>query len=368
VPRRPGTGSRHYPPRRYRRAPVLSSDGQAQVLGIQSAFPPGEFYALQTVDNFPAPPIWATVVGQAYQLVKSAGAPSLAGSSFVVNYLESEVPAGEEPSLTVYFLANCGSSGAGQPPAGAYKVYLPSVIRGGTSTCNSTWQALPTTRDADGDLVSAPTAGEGLYLVLSSIDIPLHQGWNDVPYPVSESRPVATALASIAGKYTSVCSYQADDVDNPWHCYGGGTPPFGGDWVNDLTTLEFGTYWIYATQDTILRLKGPYGGAVVNQPDRSEPPPAIYYGEIQSGPTFTARPGMVVTAKMGEAICGQAQTIEVDGSVKYVIDVRAVAKNGEVTCGQAGGAITFTIGSHALSPTVIRDNSQMWLLDLQPSD
>ena len=256
VPRRPGSGSRRYPPRRYRRAPVLSSDGQAQILGIKGEFPLGEFYALQNLDNFPAPPIWTTVVGQAYRLVRSSGAPSLNGSTFTVNYLNSEVPFGEESSLTIYFLPMCGGSGAGQPPMGAYRLFLPLVARSGTSTCAPTWRALSTTRDADSDLVSAATQGEGLYVILSSIDIPLHQGWNDVSYPVAESRPVSVALASIAGKYTSVCAYRSEDVSNPWHCYGSGTPPFGDNWINDLTTLEFGSYWIYATQAVTLSLEG----------------------------------------------------------------------------------------------------------------
>jgi len=319
---------------------------------------------LQTVDNFPAPPIWTTVVGQAYRLVKSSGAPSLAGSTFTVNYLDSEVPAGEESSLTIYFLTNCGSSGAGQPSTGTYRVFLPLITKSGTQTCAPTWRALSTTRDAEGDLVSAQTAGEGLYLVLSSIDIPLHQGWNDVAYPVAESRPVTIALASIAGKYTSVCSYQSADVDNPWHCFGSGTPPFAGNWVNDLTTLEFGSYWIYATQAVTLSLKGPYGGALVNQPDHSgtEPPPAIFYGEVKSSPTFTAQAGMLVTAKMGDAICGQAKTIEVEGKTRYVIDVRAVAEQ----CRSAARAITFHINRQALLPAATWDSSKMHELNLSP--
>jgi hypothetical protein len=302
-------------------------------------------------------------------LVKSAGAPSLAGSAFVVNYLDSEVPFGEEPSLTIYFLPNCGSSGAGQPPAaGPYRVFLPLVTRGGTQqTCSPTWRALPTTRDAEEDLVSAQTAEEGLYLVLSSIDIPLHQGWNNVAYPVAESRPVTVALASIAGKYTTVCSYQATDVDNPWHCFGTGTPPFGGIWINDLATLEFGTYWIYATQDVILSLKGPYGGALVNQPDSAEPPPAIFYGEVKASAVFTAQPGMMVTARMGDVVCGQTKVIEVDGLARYVIDVRAVTKYGQAACGQVGGTITFSIDDYDLSPTAIWDNTQIHELNLSPA-
>jgi hypothetical protein len=367
APRKPGKSGRSQPPRRFKRAPVLSSDGQAQVLGIQGNFPLGEFYALQNVDNFPAPPIWTTVVGQAYRLVRSSGAPSLAGSAFTVNYLDSEVPAGEESSLTIYFLASCGSSGAGLPPAaGPYRIYLPLVMRGGAQTCTPTWRALPTTRDADGDLVSAATQGEGLYLVLSSIDMPLHQGWNDVAYPVAESRPVTVGLASITGKYTSVCSYQADDVDNPWHCFGSGLPPFGDAWVNDLTTLEFGTYWIYATQAVTLSLKGPYGGALVNQPVYSEPPPAVFYGEVKSSSMFAVKPGMIVAARMGEAVCGQTKTIEVEGLTRYVIDVRAVARKGNTACGRAGGAITFAIDGLALMPSTTWDNAQMRELDLRP--
>jgi hypothetical protein len=280
------------------------------------------------------------------------------------------VPAGEESSLTIYFLSSCSGSGAGQPAAtGSQRVFLPLIVRAGTSTCAPTWRALPTSRDAGADLVSAQTAGEGLYLVLSSIDIPLHQGWNDVSYPVAESRPVSVALASIVGKYTSVCAYDGSDIGNPWHCYGSGTPPFGDNWINDLTTLDFGSYWIYATQAVTLSLKGPLGYASVTQPDHSgtEPPPAIFYGEVKSTPTFAVRPDMLVTAKMGEAICGRANTIEADGSVRYVIDVRDMAKDGNAACGQAGGAITFTIGGHALSPTAIWDNSQLWPLDLSPA-
>jgi hypothetical protein len=349
---------------------VLSSDGQAQVLGIKGAFPPGEFYALQTVDNFSAPPVWTTVVGQAYRLVKSAGAPSLAGSNFVVNYLDSEVPFGEEPSLTIYFLPTCGSSGVGPPtaPAGLFRVFLPLMAKSGTQqTCNPTWRPLPTTRDAEGDLVSAQTAGEGLYLVLSSIDIPLHQGWNDVAYPVAESRPVAIALASIAGKYTSVCSYQTADVDNPWHCFGNWPPPFSGDWINDLTTLEFGSYWVYATQDVTLSLKGPYGGMVVNRLDTGEPPPTIYYGEIKSSPAFVVQPGMLVTAKMGDVICGRGKVIEVEGLAKYVIDVRAVAQDGHAACGQRGGTITFAVDGQAVLPVATWDDSPRHELDLSPA-
>ena len=117
-------------------------------------------------------------------------------------------------------------------------------------------------------------------------------------------------------------------------------------------------------------MKGPRGYASVTQPDRSntEWPPAIFYGEVKSGSTFTAQPGIVVTAKMmGGTICGQAKTIEVDGSVKYVIDVRAVAKDGEVTCGQTGGVIAFAVDDQVILPAATWDNSHMQQLDLSPA-
>jgi hypothetical protein len=115
-----------------------------------------------------------------------------------------------------------------------------------------------------------------------------------------------------------------------------------------------------------LSLKGPYGGAMANQPENAdaERPPAIFYGEVKSSPTFTAQPGMMVTAQMGNAICGQSQTIEADGTTRYVIDVRAVAQAGNPACGLVGGIITFAIDGHDLSPTAAWDNSQMWSVDL----
>jgi subtilisin-like proprotein convertase family protein len=336
APRKPGNDARSDPPRRFKRAPVLSGDGQAQILGIQGTFPQGEFYALQNVDNFPAPPSWTSVVGKAYRLVKSANAPSIAGSSFVVNYLEGEVPPGEETFLSIYFY-----------PAG------------GTA-----WQRLPTSRDPDGDLVSAPAQpNDGLYLLLSSIDAPLTPGWNNVAYPVQGSRPVAEALASIAGQYSHVCGYLAADSANPWHCFGPAAP----GWVNDLTTLKYGSYWINLTaaQAVTLSLKGPFGAAL-QQPDQStglQLPPAVYYGQLSTGAA-----GLTLNATINGQVCGQTTAQTVEGLLRYVIDVYASDVGGASLCGEAGRSVTFRLGEQTLAPMVTWSNANMWEQNLDRAE
>jgi hypothetical protein len=284
----------------------LSSDGQAQILGIKGTFPLGEFYALQNVDSFPPPPPWTTVVGQAYRLVKSTGAPSIAGSSFVVNYLSSEVSPGEEPFLTIYFYPT-----------------------GGTG-----WQALPTSCATGDALVSAPMqTSDGLYILLSSIETPLTPGWNIVPYPVQGSRAVSEALASIAGQYSHVCGYFATEAD-PWHCFDPGAP----SWASDLSALEFGSYWINltATQAVTLYLKGPFGAAG-QQLDREtglQLPLAIYYGQVLAGQGFTPVDGMTVEAIIDGQPCGQATVKKFDGLLTYAIDVWATDVSGGSVCGE----------------------------------
>ena len=66
---------------RGRRAPALSADGQVILFGENLDFGEGEFYALQAATTIPAPPAWATVVGQSYRLAASANAPDLADAS-----------------------------------------------------------------------------------------------------------------------------------------------------------------------------------------------------------------------------------------------------------------------------------------------
>ncbi len=79
--------------------------------------------------------------------------------------------------------------------------------------------------------------------------IHLCAGWNLIGFPADQSRPVAAALLSIAGKYQRVFSYDPSDPLDPWTIYSVSRP----SWANDLQLLEPGRgYWILATQDADL--------------------------------------------------------------------------------------------------------------------
>jgi hypothetical protein len=197
--------------------------------------------------------------------------------------------------------------------------------------------------------------------VLSSIDVSLTPGWNDVPYPVQGSRSVTEALASITGKYSHVCGYLAADALNPWHCFGPAAP----DWANDLTTLEYGSYWINVTttQAITLSLRGPFGAAL-QQPDRStglQLPPAVFYGQV-----LAASAGSSIDAVIDGQACGQTSAQIIGGLLRYVIDVSASDLGGASVCGEVGRSVSFSINGQPFIPNAAWSNAQMWELNLGP--
>ena len=81
------------------------------------------------------------------------------------------------------------------------------------------------------------------------------------------------------------------------------------DWVNDLHVLQFGRgYWINMTQAITLRLRGATVGCQAAQAADMPGPPATFYGAVLPGPGFTPAAGMRMKAKVGNVICGQAET------------------------------------------------------------
>jgi hypothetical protein len=190
----------------------------------------------------------------------------------------------------------------------------------------------------------------------------LTPGWNNVPYPVRGSRPVTEALASIAGQYSHICGYITADVLNPWHCFGSNAP----HWVNDLTALEFGSYWINltTTQPVTLSLKGPFG-ADLQQPDQStglQLPPAVYYGRVAEGSADT-----ILSATIEDQVCGRTTTELIDGLPRYVIDVSASDLDGASVCGESGRSVTFHLDDQPLVPSALWSNAAIWELDLSPA-
>jgi hypothetical protein len=81
-----------------------------------------------------------------------------------------------------------------------------------------------------------------------STQITLCTGWNLAGYPSATERPVAEALAGIAGKYSLVQAYDASDSTDPWKEYDPDNPA-----AADLLTLQpWRGYWIRMKQDATL--------------------------------------------------------------------------------------------------------------------
>jgi len=84
--------------------------------------------------------------------------------------------------------------------------------------------------------------------------IQLCAGWNLVGYPRDTPLPVRGALTAIAGKYTTVFTYDPAVPLDPWLGYLETAPGY----ANDLDLMEPGKgYWIYATQATTLTFVEP---------------------------------------------------------------------------------------------------------------
>jgi hypothetical protein len=85
----------------------------------------------------------------------------------------------------------------------------------------------------------------------TTTNIQLYPGWNLVGYPGTQTRPIAEALASIAGKYTLIYAYDASDPADPWRKYNVNAPPY----ANNLSAMRsrWG-YWIKVTENCVLTI------------------------------------------------------------------------------------------------------------------
>ena len=321
--------------------PTISPDGQVTLYGLDQ-FKPGEFYTFQSAANIPQAPSWATVVGQAYRISKSARAPSLNQRSISFSYLGSEVPPGEEDGLRVYFWDG------------------------------DQWNELPTTLDPEFNIASASTPGEGLYALMSSIQVPLYNaGWNLFAYPVRASRPVTEALSYIGGrsgqrpKYTTVYGYVGANTPDPWQVYDVDAP----DWVNDLKNLEYGRgYWIYATEPITILLKGGWSSLppqAANYLANGIPdPPATYYGEVRAFAGVTPAENQLVEARINTTACGQTRTQLIDTRIVYAISIPADDGQLTVGCGVPGRTVEFFVESHRAPNTALWNNNRVQRVDL----
>lgn len=308
---------------RPRHAPATSADGQVmiypdeEVLSSEAEWS----FTLQPATRLPAELPWATQVGRAYWLTASPNLTDFGQSSITFEYLRSDVPAGEETFIRMYFWDAAAQGWAPLEGQTNYPEY---------------------------NLISARLRGPGLYTLFSHYDIPLQPGWNLIGYPVQGSRQITDALASIAGKYSMVFGFDdAGSPAEPWAAY----LPGAGDWANDLREFRFGRgYWIYVTDPgagedgVVMHLRGspataqPVARALAAKTLPN--PPAIYFGTVQSERTDVAlAPDAKVQAYIGDALCGEDQ---LDSALRYAIKVRAVSAR-EGGCGTPGAPVTFRI-------------------------
>lgn len=216
-----GGGSRAY-------APVLSNDGQTFLYGKSIVATEDQLYSLQTATSIPEPPLWATPVGQAYRLLVSNTESKLTDASLSINYREFDVPIGEEDGLAIYFW----------------------------SEATEEWVQLLSEHARDFNLVVASIEEPGLYALMSSVNLPLVEGWNLVGYTLPTTQTISSALASIADKISIVYGYKPNEQYGPWQVYSpDGLTPESSE--ISLDEMSFGSgYLIYATEPVTWALTG----------------------------------------------------------------------------------------------------------------
>jgi hypothetical protein len=253
-------------------------------------------------------------------------APNVNKASISITYLEDDVPDGLENWITMYYWDG------------------------------QTWSRLASNRDTDENMVSAQVQGEGLYVLMATVDIRLsHTGWNLFSYPVQNTQTVTKALQSINDSYTTIYGYKwtGGEVWEGFSMYDKDVP----DWVNTLDEMTFGTgYWINVTQPITVSLYGIIS-TTESLASAIPSPPATYYDAVQASGDFVPTAGMTVTAWISPTLCGETQLQEQDGKLVFAIHV-ASAVGGKQGCGTPGTPVTFLVGTHALTQTVTWDNGR----------
>lgn len=158
-------------------APAFSADAQVVIYNVAGVFEPNGIERLQILRSPPevGDESWLVPVGQAY-FVQSD--PTLAAKrAIAITYLQRDVPEGYEHTLTIYYLRQGGKS----------------------------WQRLATQQFVENLLVADLQVSAGTYAVMSTVVLPaLSSGLNLVTYPLPDTRPITTALASLAGQYSNL--------------------------------------------------------------------------------------------------------------------------------------------------------------------
>lgn len=332
--------------RRSRGAPAMSSDGQVILFGevLETNLDEEWFVTLQETNRVPALPPGRTLVGQGYRLNASPNAPELTteqGASISFGYLGDQVPADEEAFLRVYYYAEDDEMCHLDPAA-----------------C---WRQLDTALETDYNLASARAQGSGLYALMSSREIVLQPGWNNIAYPVQSSQPVSTALASIADFYTVVYHYEAGAIDPEelWSVHG--SPQTVPEWVSDLRQLDFGQGYmvhISATQPVALYLGGIEAALEIRTSATEFPVPATYYAE-------SALALSSIKAYVDGNFCGAGvRVVSEESPFRYRIKVQNDDGADFDGCGASGRTVSFSVNDEPGVVLSLWDNTQVQALTL----
>jgi hypothetical protein len=306
----------------------LATSGDGQMLIYGDRLDAGQFYSFQAATTVPPAPAWGTFVGQIYRLYTNIPAAALGGKNLYITtaYLESELPAGAEGGLAIYYSAD------------------------GTG-----WERLEQARfDPSRNEISSAVVGSGYYALVSRLEVTgsAAANWNNIAYPWVEPLGVLSATARLNIRpntnFTTIHAYIQADQRDPWKVYDVDAPY----WVNDLKQLEYGRgYWFIV----------PFGGGTAalykpQQPSLAEgapTPPATYYGTLPLGGANAAAAGLTVQATSGGSVCATEQTREqaVDPAqpsgakqIVFLVQVPAAGQGAPAGCGIQGQPITVTVG------------------------
>ncbi|MCB9076512.1 MAG: VCBS repeat-containing protein [Anaerolineaceae bacterium] len=352
----------------YDYAPIISSDGQVTIVKSENPLDTIGKYSLQAL---PAPinlPFWLTPVGQTYRFSTE---DTVVQNAISFQYLERDVPPGQEERLAIYYSPDEGES----------------------------WERLETASYPFRNRASAlmPQDGKGLFALAATVEITgFHKGWNPLGYPITGERPVGQALASLGDKYTSVYGTEilTDGQTTLYRLYDRTVvenQPELAEFVNDLTHLEFSkSYWLYATEPFTLYLgvpdppqprttdTSPSGSVTIAQNDGSTLSPiqgasipailpTTIYGWVTPTTFISDIVGSQITAEMNGIVCGESSIAEWEGKAAYKIQVNASVPNSPTSgCGGIGQPVVLKIDDQEVGRGVW-DNSQAHYLPLDLS-
>jgi hypothetical protein len=346
-------------------APAASTDGQVMVYPDETILKPDMewSFTLQPATRLPAQLPWATPVGRAYWLTASDNIKELGlgQSSITFEYLRSDVPAGEEAFVRMYF----------------WEKETAEKCPHKQMPC---WRLLENQEShPEYNLISARLQGPGLYALFSHYELPLQPGWNLIGYPVqtanvpTATRPISLVLASIAGDYSIVYGYDAADMRDPWKLY---TPQYNVQ--SDLAALDFGRgYWlcVTATQPITLHLRGSFPDLGAEKPSATPVFPAgtlpgrqpvTFYGHVTPSASFAPKAGLKVVAKVDGKECGQGQTYADSQGIAYQITLEGNAPDGVNRCGQ-GSKFVFYVDGRAMAMKTALSQCGIEVVDLAPA-